>query len=354
MADETPPTVKIVLHTLINIGFTLFGSIFTLLVFIFVGLGFLSIYSCLVLSIVLWSFFCVVIFWAKHEKLPSHRIDRFLDNEEEGDAIIGHRGGAKEAPENTLAAIEEAKKNGAYAVEVDIGITKDGVAVLLHDWTVDRTTDGVGLISEMTLQEAKRLNAAAKFSNRSKFSSEVIPTLDECVEKCLELNLKIFFDVKDFSDKAVSILTDLYEKYPKLLDMGMVCSFIPTVVYKLRRRNPEILTALTTSPRFFQTELKKSMFNVGGIPQYLGYIMDSIMVWCEFNWLWYLCGNSAVLLNKDLISQSVLDYWKARGIRVVPWTVNEPMQKAFFLNFHQLAIITDYVLTHEEKEAVDS
>ncbi|KAJ8037452.1 Glycerophosphodiester phosphodiesterase 1 [Holothuria leucospilota] len=377
MADETPPIVKIVLHTLINIGFTLFASIFTLLVFIFVGLGFLSIYSCLVLSIVLWSFFYVVIFWAKHEKLPSHRIDRFLDNEEEGDAIIGHRGGAKEAPENTLAAIEEcfvclldnnlkqnilldrtvlskAKKNGAYAVEVDIGITKDGVAVLLHDWTVDRTTDGVGLISEMTLQEAKRLNAAAKFSNRSKFSLEVIPTLDECVEKCLELNLKIFFDVKDFSDKVVSILTDLYEKYPKLLDMGMVCSFIPTVVYKLRRRNPEILTALTTSPRFFQTELKKSMFNVGGIPQYLGYIMDSIMVWCEINWLWYLCGNSAVLLNKDLISQSVLDYWKARGIRVVPWTVNEPMQKAFFLNFHQLAIITDYVLTQEEKEAVDS
>ena len=109
MADETsaPPTLKTVLHTLINNGFKLFASIFTITVFVFAGLGFLTIYSCFVLSVFLWGSFCVIIFWTKQEKLPSHRIVRFLENQEEGDAIIAHRGGADEAPENTLAAFEE-------------------------------------------------------------------------------------------------------------------------------------------------------------------------------------------------------------------------------------------------------
>ncbi len=60
----------------------------------------------------------------------------------------------------------QAKKNGASSVEIDLEMTKDGVAVLLHDATVDRTTDGTGHIKDITFEEARKLNAAARFGDR--------------------------------------------------------------------------------------------------------------------------------------------------------------------------------------------
>lgn len=68
---------------------------------------------------------------------------------------IAHRGGK---PENTLAAFSKAKSDGAFGVEVDLSLTKDGHAVLLHDATVDRTSNGTGRIAEMTLEQAKKLD----------------------------------------------------------------------------------------------------------------------------------------------------------------------------------------------------
>jgi len=77
-------------------------------------------------------------------------------------AIIAHRGGSSEAPENTLAAFRTAKENGANCVEFDVDFTKDGRPVVIHDSTVDRTTDGSGPVSEFTLEEIRKLDASAK------------------------------------------------------------------------------------------------------------------------------------------------------------------------------------------------
>lgn len=76
------------------------------------------------------------------------------------DVIIGHRGAHLEAPENTLAAFRKAKENGCVAVEFDLDLTKDGVPVVIHDDTVDRTTDGTGKVNELTFEEIRRLNAS--------------------------------------------------------------------------------------------------------------------------------------------------------------------------------------------------
>lgn len=80
--------------------------------------------------------------------------------------IIGHRGCSLEAPENTLAAFKLAKENGAQGVEFDLDFTKDGVPVIIHDSTVDRTTDGHGKVRDFTYEEIRRLNASAKHPNR--------------------------------------------------------------------------------------------------------------------------------------------------------------------------------------------
>lgn len=77
-------------------------------------------------------------------------------------ATIAHRGGSSEAPENTLAAFRTAKDNGAAGVEFDVDFTKDGRAVVIHDSTVDRTTDGSGPVNEFTFEEIRKLDASAK------------------------------------------------------------------------------------------------------------------------------------------------------------------------------------------------
>ena len=86
-------------------------------------------------------------------------IKRYVESRN-SEVIIGHRGAHLEAPENTLAAFRKAKENGCVAVEFDLDLTKDGVPVIIHDDTVDRTTDGTGKVSELTFAEIKKLNAS--------------------------------------------------------------------------------------------------------------------------------------------------------------------------------------------------
>jgi glycerophosphoryl diester phosphodiesterase len=78
--------------------------------------------------------------------------------------VIGHRGAAGVAPENTLPALRHALEAGAHAVEFDIQCTADERLVVIHDPTLDRTTDGSGLIDERTLEEAQRLDAGYRFT----------------------------------------------------------------------------------------------------------------------------------------------------------------------------------------------
>ena len=86
----------------------------------------------------------------------------FLRNDKSESAIVAHRGGAAEAPENTLAAFRMSKENGAIGVEFDVDFTRDGRAVVIHDSTVDRTTDGIGLVSDFSFEEIRRLDASCK------------------------------------------------------------------------------------------------------------------------------------------------------------------------------------------------
>lgn len=98
----------------------------------------------------------------------------------EGIIAVGHRGTVKFAPENTMAAFNKAIELGADLLEMDIRETKDGELVIMHDPTVNRTTDGKGAISQMTLAEIKALDAGAKFNE--KFKGERVPTFKEVLD----------------------------------------------------------------------------------------------------------------------------------------------------------------------------
>ncbi len=90
-------------------------------------------------------------------RAPSGLVKSFVERARQGP--IAHRGGK---PENTLAAFRIAKANGASGVEMDVHYTKDGHPVLIHDNTVDRTSDGSGYVHDMTLEEIRRLDFGIK------------------------------------------------------------------------------------------------------------------------------------------------------------------------------------------------
>lgn len=93
--------------------------------------------------------------------------------------VIGHRGNPYAGPENTIATLNSAFAAGADHVEADIRLTSDGVAVLMHDASVNRTTNGTGAISGMTLAQVKALDAGSWFD--AEFTGEQVPTLAEAL-----------------------------------------------------------------------------------------------------------------------------------------------------------------------------
>jgi glycerophosphoryl diester phosphodiesterase len=107
---------------------------------------------------------------------------------------VGHRGLSPGFPENTLAAFRNSIEIGVDVIEVDLRGTADGEVVILHDETVDRTTDGTGDVTEMTLEEIKALDAGSWFD--PSFAGERIPTYEEVLELVAGTGVKLLLDIK--------------------------------------------------------------------------------------------------------------------------------------------------------------
>ncbi|WP_194408948.1 glycerophosphodiester phosphodiesterase [Microbacterium cremeum] len=108
--------------------------------------------------------------------------------------IASHRGGAATAPENTLPAIAAALDSGFDYVEVDVALTADRQPVLMHDATVDRTTDGHGRLSALTLAEVRTLDAGAWFDPA--YAGTPVPTLDEFLESLAASGARAIIELK--------------------------------------------------------------------------------------------------------------------------------------------------------------
>src|SRR5262245_52147642 len=94
--------------------------------------------------------------------------------------IGGHRGAPDVAPENTIVGFEAAEETGVEYLENDIHRTSDGVLVVIHDETVNRTTNGRGKVSDMTLEQVRALDAGSRFG--AAFEGERVPTFEEFME----------------------------------------------------------------------------------------------------------------------------------------------------------------------------
>lgn len=115
-------------------------------------------------------------------------------------AVIAHRGGRAIAPENTLAAFRKAIALGADYVEIDIRATRDGQLVIMHDRTVDRTTNGSGEVKNLDFATIRSLDAGSKFD--VKYAGEKVPTLDEVLRLCRG-KINVYLDHKEAPTEQV-------------------------------------------------------------------------------------------------------------------------------------------------------
>jgi glycerophosphoryl diester phosphodiesterase len=235
---------------------------------------------------------------------------------------FAHRGASYDAPENTLAAFRLAREIEADGVELDVQASKDGEAVVIHDFAVDRTTDGQGLVRDKTLAELKELDAGSWFdgpsinSGRRQFAGQCIPTLQEViVEVGHQLLLNIELKAKVFgSADLVAEVVRLIEDH-NLVHRAIVSSFNPLALRRVKRLNPRIKTGLLY---FFDLPAN---------------LVRALLI--------ALADPDALHPEKRLVTQKYMSWAKERGYRVNVWTVDEPAEMKRLIALGMDSIITN-------------
>ncbi len=166
--------------------------------------------------------------------------------------VIGHRGAKSVAPENTLASVRAAKALGCSWVEVDVMLSKDKVAVIHHDNTLDRCTNGKGHLWDLAVDELQALDAGAHFS--AEFAGERIPRLTALLRCCRDLELGLNLEVKHVSlnpeaatadeeameEELAHVVCDVIETCGEMPRELVLSSFSRCAIAVLRRRLPRV------------------------------------------------------------------------------------------------------------------
>lgn len=160
--------------------------------------------------------------------------------------IFAHRGASAQAPENTIASFELALAQQADAIELDVKLSSDGIVIVHHDPTVDRTTNGKGHIKDLTLAEIKKLDAGGFFSE--KFHGEKIPTLEEVFESVgrrtlINVELTNYKTPRDQLVESVCMLVKKHQMQKRVLFSSFLASNL-TKAYSYLPDVPRGLLAL--------------------------------------------------------------------------------------------------------------
>lgn len=161
--------------------------------------------------------------------------------------LLAHRGDLANAPENTLPSFSQAIRKGADGVELDAKLTADGHVIVIHDPTVDRTTDGKGKVASFTLEAIRRLDAGAWFD--SQFTGTRIPLLEEVFEtvgrdKLINIELTNYSTPKDGLTSKVCELIQRHNNAEQII----FSSFFPSNLKIAGRLLPQVPRGLLAMP----------------------------------------------------------------------------------------------------------
>jgi glycerophosphoryl diester phosphodiesterase len=197
--------------------------------------------------------------------------------------VVAHAACRGHAPENTLSGVRAALDLGADAIEIDVRCTSDGTPVLLHDATVDRTTDGSGDLDALTLRQARRLRIA---------SDERIPTLRDVLRE-VDGRALVVLEVKPAGIERATL--DVVRRV-RALDWCTVHSFVPQVVQEVRALEPRMPCSLLVGAP------------VADWPDLFGFALS--------------LDASGVSLHYSQVTPKIVRAAALRTLRVSTWTVN--------------------------------
>lgn len=229
--------------------------------------------------------------------------------------VIAHRGYSGEAPENTLAAFKKAIEVGSDMIEFDIHFSKDRQIVVIHDETLERTTDGLGRVAEFTLADLKKFDAGFWFSPN--FKGERIPTLTE-VLNLAKGKILVNIEIKSPSHGLYSVTELAEQALMEVKNAGMLkevifSSFNPLALEKIRELEPRAYVAILYHHDWnFIAEITR--------------------------------GKSFEVLNlrKDFLHKEKIERIKGMGLMVNVYTVNEEEELRKFVDWGVNGIITNY------------
>ena len=223
--------------------------------------------------------------------------------------LIAHRGGGGLAPENTLAALRAGLAAGAHVIEVDVQRSVDGVIVLMHDATVDETTNGRGRVADLTWAELNQLDAGSHFS--SEFAGEAVPRLEDALGLLTAEPVTLMIEVKD-PELYPGLASDLWDVIRRAgaQDRVMVISFAHNWIIGFHQLAPEVPI---------------------GILSYWPYQVPGVAHGQAISVLW-----SSVLLDPTLVSRV-----HEAGASIVVFTVNNPTLMRCLLWLGIDGVITD-------------
>ena len=224
--------------------------------------------------------------------------------------VIGHRGASADAPENTIAAFELALEQGADGIELDVHLSADEQPVVIHDFTLERTTDGAGPVSDHRVRELKRLDAGGWHDRR--FRGQRVQTLQEVLERFRD-RARFWIELKGGStlypgvEERVVSMIEIYD----VVDRVLVQSFDHVAIARVRTLNREIPVGALVA----QAPLDPAL-------------LDRETV-------------SAICPGAHVLSAPLLREIQGAGLACYVWTVNEPAQMDRLVEWGVNGIITD-------------
>lgn len=228
--------------------------------------------------------------------------------------LIAHRGASAVAPENTLSALLKAKELGATWVEADVRLTLDGEAVMFHDDSLERCTNGRGLVRKTPYDVIAALDAGSWFS--PKFAAEKVPTLDQWLPVAAAQGLGIVLNL-----------------HPNLFAVRRLADHVITSISRYWRNDlplPVIVSESAACLRRIYTQ----QLGWG-----LGYVMPEEHRGWKKTVSQYHC--SAVLVDHQFISDRWLGELKKQKLHIAAYTVNDPLRAQQLLDWGIHHILTD-------------
>tara|TARA_R110001583_G_scaffold21088_4_gene80270 strand:+ start:2465 stop:3178 length:714 start_codon:yes stop_codon:yes gene_type:complete len=228
--------------------------------------------------------------------------------------IAGHRGALALAPENTLSGIQKAIESNAKWIEIDTQLSADGVPVIFHDESVQRTTNGKGNVSDLTIHELGKLDAGSWFSEE--FSGEKIPTLEEVLIFCLDNDININLELK------------IHHPYQAVSLVEKVSEVITSVNFPIQKLILSSFSLLAMQHCFHLIPTIRRGFITEQNPLPLIEDLTSINLY-------------SIHIEYKILTQSLAQTLIKSGYQLIIWTLNDPLQAKKFKDWGVELIISD-------------